>query len=208
MQVVLHPDAGKSDGIAEVIKKCEELKIPYIVNLSAIEKIAYKENTYCIGIFQKYESALSIDKPHILLEQPRNMGNLGTIIRTMVGFGVKDLAIVKPAADIFDPKVVRSAMGALFSLNFMYFDTIEEYVAAFPRSSDREYYPFMLDGAKPIKEITFVKNPTLVLGNEAAGLPRSYKNIGQSVFIPHSNEIDSLNLSIATAIALYEIYGK
>lgn len=208
LQVVIHPDGEQSDGISEVIALCEAHNISFIVNKAAIEKIAYKENTYCIGVFEKYETNLDTDAPHIVLDQARNMGNIGTIIRTMIGFGVKDLALIRPSADIFDPKVVRSAMGALFSLNFMYFDSFEDYMAAYPRTSEREYYPFMLDGAKPIKETVFSKTPSIIMGNEGQGLTAEFAKNGQSVYIPHSKDIDSLNLSIATAIALYEVFGK
>ena len=55
------------------------------------------------------------------------MGNLGTILRSCLGFGMKDIAIIKPGVDIFDPKVVRASMGSIFSLNISYFNSFEDY---------------------------------------------------------------------------------
>ncbi len=92
-------------------------------------------------------------------------------------------------------------MGALFSINFEMFNSIEEYIKKFP---NQNLYPFMLKGSKNIKEVGFVKPYTILQGNESKGLDDSYLKIGQSVYIPHSSEIDSLNLSVATSISLWE----
>ncbi|MCK9368857.1 TrmH family RNA methyltransferase [Candidatus Dojkabacteria bacterium] len=128
------------------------------------------------------------------------MGNIGTIIRTMSGFGINDLALIRPAADIFDPMIVRSAMGALFQTRFMYFDSFEKY---FEMYKEHNKYMLMLKGAKEIEKVQFKKPYSLVMGNESSGLPEQYAKFGETVFIPHLKTIDSLNLSIATAISIY-----
>jgi RNA methyltransferase, TrmH family len=204
LEVVLHSDASKSEGVKQILAYCEEKEIPVITSDKIISKIAYKPNTYAIGVFTKYESSLDPGVPHIVLDQPRNMGNMGTIIRTMVGLGITDIAMIRPAVDIFDPKVVRSSMGAFFQVNFEYFSTFNEYKRKFPQTDTREYYPFMLDGSKDIKEIEFTKTPSIIMGNESKGLAKEYENVGIPVFIPHNDKIDSLNLSVATSIALWE----
>jgi TrmH family RNA methyltransferase len=130
------------------------------------------------------------------------MGNIGTIIRTMLGFKFKDLVLIGDSADIFDPKVVRSTMGALFRINFKHFDNIQEYVSKY---SNHNLYPFMLDGDKDIREVEFKSPLSLIQGNEGKGLDESFKDLGQSVYIPHSKDIDSLNLAVATSIGLWEV---
>ncbi len=201
-KILLQNETAESDGIKEILDICNESDIPYEYAPRSIEKIAVKENTYVVGVFDKYESELQEGKDHLLLVNPSNLGNLGTIIRTMLGFDFKNLAIIKPAGDIFDPTVVRSTMGALFQINFEYFESIEEYRKKY---SKNKIYSFMLDGAKSINEISFTKPLTIVQGNESTGLDESYKDIGETVYIPHSDSIDSLNLSIATGIALWEV---
>ena len=57
------------------------------------------------------------------------MGNMGTIIRTCVGFGIKNLAVIEPAVDIFNPKVVRASMGAVFHVNICRYDSFDTYYA-------------------------------------------------------------------------------
>ena len=191
-----------SEGVREVEALCNELGIRVEVADRAIEKIAFKENTYVVGVFEKYECELDLDANHLVLVEPRNMGNVGTIIRTMLGFNYKNLVLVGNSADIFDPKVVRSTMGAIFRVNFKYYETIQEYMSDF---SNHSYYPFMLDGAKDIRTVEFKEPYSMIQGNESKGLDSEYMNIGQSVFIPHSDSIDSLNLSIATSLGIWEV---
>jgi len=202
LKILFKSDISEDSSTVEEIKSiCIEKSIPFEVNNRAIDRIAYKENTYVIGIFEKYTEDLSKDGDHIVLVNPRNMGNVGTIIRTMKGFNFNDLAMIKPAADIFDPKVVRSTMGALFQIKFKYFDSIEEYIEEF---GSHNLYSFMLNGKENIKNVKFNSPFTLIQGNEAEGLPDKYLDIGSSVYIPHSKDIDSLNLSIATGIGIWE----
>ena len=70
---------------------------------------------------------------------------------------------------------------------------------------NRNMYCFMLDGAKDIREVQFKKPFSIIQGNESKGLDSSFKDIGESVYIPHSGDIDSLNLAIATGIGLWEV---
>jgi TrmH family RNA methyltransferase len=131
------------------------------------------------------------------------MGNMGTIIRTLTGFGLNDLAVISPGVDIFDPKVIRASMGSIFKINFKYYDNFEIYRQ---ESRERKIYTFMLDGAKSLKKIEHDKKDvfSLVFGNEATGLDKSFAQLGTSVLIQHTNRIDSLNLPIAASIAMYE----
>ncbi len=169
-----------------------------ILNDKIFNIVSQKENVYCIGVFKKFNSPIDETKNHIVLVNPSNAGNLGTIIRTSVGFNMNDLVIIKPAVDIFDPKTVRASMGALFNLNFSLFDSFEDYEEKYPRN----YYPFMLKAKQKLKDVAFVKPYSLIFGNEATGLPDSFLKY-DSVIIPHSHNIDSLNLPIATSIAIY-----
>ncbi len=201
LKVLLQENSVKSEGVKEIVEICKKEGIHYEVNDRLIEKLAIKENTYVVGIFKKYTLELEKEKNHIVLVEPKNMGNVGTIIRTMLGFGYRNLAIVGPSVEVFDPKVVRSTMGALFRISFEYFKTWEEYIEKCP---NRNVYPFLLEGAKEIREIEFREPISLIFGNEGKGLPDKFKDIGQSVYIRHGKEIDSLNLSMAVGIGMWE----
>ena len=131
------------------------------------------------------------------------MGNLGTILRTLLGFGIKDIAIIKPAADIFNPKVIRASMGAMFRMNFCHFNSFQEYINEC--GEGRDIFPFMLDGKKTLSIADCPKSQkyTLVFGNEAKGLPPEFTQYGTSVFIPQSHEVDSLNLAVSVAVGSF-----
>ncbi len=181
---------------------CEEKAIPLEFNNKLIAKISDKENCYVAGIFDKYTCKLSADRPHIVLVNPSNMGNLGTILRTAVGFGIYDVAIILPGADIYNPKTVRSSMGALFRLNFCHYENFENYHSEF---SKHEIFTFMLNGENTLtlKDCPKAELYSLVFGNEATGLDDSYLKVGTSIFIPQSPDVDSLNLTIAVGIGAY-----
>lgn len=201
LKVLFKEDSFKDGNIPAIQKECEKRNIHTQINNKLIDKISVKENTYVVGVFKKYASKIKEDENHIVLVNPSNTGNLGTILRTMLGFDFKNLAIIKPAVDIFDPLVVRASMGAVFSINFEYFNNIEEYVSKF---SSHHLYPFMLNGKSSVENVKFVKPYSIIHGNESKGLDEKYLELGESVYIPHSSSIDSLNLSIAAGISMWE----
>ena len=199
---VLVSSKGKANsGVLKIEEICARRGIRVEANDKLVDRLAPKENAYAIGVFRKYDSQLSRSENHVALVNPGDMGNLGTIVRTMLGFGVTNLALIRPAVDIFDPKVIRSSMGAIFQLSFQYFDSFSSY----QRSFERAMYPFMTSGKMPLSKLKPEQPFTLVFGNESAGLPEDFLTVGTSVTIPHSESIDSLNLPIAVGVALYEV---
>ena len=106
---------------------CEKQNIEIRYDDKSINKISDKENCFVVGVFKKFSSKL-VDDKHVVLVNPSDMGNIGTIMRTMLGFNFKNLIIVRPCVDVFNPKVVRASMGAIFSLNIVEFDNVEEYL--------------------------------------------------------------------------------
>ncbi|SCG84058.1 RNA methyltransferase, TrmH family [Proteiniborus sp. DW1] len=202
LMVLLSSDGQENEGVKKIIDICNEHKIQVQINDKAINRISKKENSYAIGVFKKYEQRLEEQNNHVVLVNPSDMGNLGTIIRTILGFGIKNLAIIRPGVDIFDPKAIRASMGAVFRISFQYFEDFNNYQTTY----SNDIYTFMLNAKKSLPEVEVnTSRPfSLVFGNEGSGLGDEFTDIGTSIIIPHSNEIDSLNLSIAVGIAAYE----
>lgn len=198
-KILVHSSYTDVDNLTQL---CSEKGIPLECNDKLIGKLSDKENCYVAGVFDKYSTRLNEDKPHIVLVNPGNMGNLGTILRTAVGFGISDIGVILPGADIFNPKTVRSSMGALFRLRHHQYQSFEEYQEEF---KNHEIFTFMLNGEKTLelKDSPETRLYTLVFGNEATGLDDSFLKIGTSIFIPQSQEVDSLNLTIAVGIGAY-----
>lgn len=204
-RVFIHSEMKQGETMDKLRRLCEDARIEMIQSNKIFNVLSQKENCYVIGEFQKYTGTLTAQYSHIVLVNPSNAGNMGTVMRSALGFGLNELAIIRPAVDAFDPKVVRASMGAIFSTEFMYFDSFDAYQARF---GERELYPFMLHADKTLHDVEPKGVFSLIFGNEATGLPDSFAEIGTSVVIPHSNQIDSLNLPIAASIAMYETTKK
>jgi len=193
---------ANGEGVEKLRALCREHGIREEMADKALARISGKENCYAAVVFSKWQAHLREDRPHVLLHHPMDEGNLGTILRTLLGFGLLDIAIVKPSADVFEPRVIRASMGAIFSLRVKEYSGSSAYRAEYPNHT---LYPFMLDGSISLSQAAAEKKPpyTLVFGNEGSGLPPEFAGLGHAVRIPHSEQIDSLNLAVAVAIGAY-----
>ncbi|MBQ8472441.1 MAG: TrmH family RNA methyltransferase [Bacilli bacterium] len=201
-RVYIHSKQEKNETYNKIVSICNNNKIEIIYSDKVINTLSDKENCYIIGVFEKFSCNIDYNNNHIVLINPSNMGNLGTIIRSSVGFNIKDLVIISPGVDIFDPKVIRSSMGAIFNIRFKYFDSFNDYIKLCNKR--REYYPFMLKAKTNLKDVKVNNQFSLIFGNEATGLSDEYLHVGIPLIIKHTKNIDSLNLDNAVSIALYE----
>lgn len=206
-RLLLSSKAGGSEGVMKLQELALEKHIRVEVADKALSRISGKENCFAAAVFEKRPLPLDGEQDHIVLHHISDQGNLGTILRTALGFGYHDIAVIRPAADVYDPKVVRSSMGALFSLRVAEYRDFSDYWQEF---GSRAAYPFMLDGSVQMDDAA-AEPPrpcTLIFGNEGAGLPPEFQRVGQPVRIPSSEEVDSLNLAIAAAIGMYAFRRK
>lgn len=201
-QRLLLSEKAQGEGVDKLRELCRRHHVREEVADKALSRISGKQNCFAAVVFEKWQSELAPAAPHVVLHHPMDEGNLGTIQRTLLGLGIRDIAVIRPAADVFDPRVVRATMGAVFSLRVKYYEDFSLYRMEHPAHA---LYPFMLDGAVLLEQaVAQVQRPyALVFGNEGSGLPPEFAQLGQAVRIPHSNEIDSLNLSIAVGIGAY-----
>jgi RNA methyltransferase, TrmH family len=203
-EVLFHSSGLRNEGLGKIRTLCNRLHIPFTQEDKLVERLGSKDNTYAIGVLEKYSAAVDPQANQVVLVSPADMGNLGTTLRTMLGFGFRDLALIRPAVDIFDPRVVRAAMGAVFQMRFSYYDRIADCRAAVPQHSA---YALMTDGQQALREAHFQPPFALWFGSESSGLPPELHTWASTVTIPQSTAIDSLNLSIAIGITLYAASG-
>ena len=202
-RVLVHSRAEGTEAAEKLTRLAERLHVRVEIADKALARLSGKENCFAAAVFGKFSDALTPGKPHVVLHHPSDSGNVGTILRTALGFGVEDVALIRPCVDVFDPRTVRASMGSLFSLRVRVYDDFDGYLAEHP---ERALYPFMLDGSRSLPEVLAGEIPprwTLVFGNEGSGLPSEFANMGQPVRIPSNDRIDSLNLSVAAAIGIY-----
>ena len=205
-RLLVHSDSRNRsrEGLERLLGMAADLGIRIEEADRALARISGKENCYAAAVFEKFQDTLYPARPHVMLHCPGDSGNVGTILRTALGFGFDDVALIRPCADLFDPKTVRASMGSLFSLRVHVFESFEEYRRAY---ASRALYPFMLDASVPLDTVLRRRlSPefTLIFGNEGSGLPPAFAKLGTPVRIPSNDRVDSLNLAVAAAIGIYE----
>lgn len=201
-RLLLHPSGLKNEGVAQLREACASLGIREEMAERVLARESRKENCFAALVFDKYECVLDENEPHVVFCQISDGGNLGTALRSLLGFGIHNAAIIRPAVDAFDPHVLRASMGAFYRMNVRVYDAFDQWREQYPNHA---LYPFMLEGSTTLEEAAREpKNPfALIFGNEQTGLPKEFASFGQPVRIPQSDEIDSLNLAVATAIGTY-----
>tara|TARA_R110001632_G_scaffold36577_15_gene92278 strand:+ start:2564 stop:3286 length:723 start_codon:yes stop_codon:yes gene_type:complete len=172
--------------------------------LADLKKVSFlKTPQTAIAIFkipqakQTTESGLTL-----LLDDVRDPGNLGTIIRLCDWFGISDLVCSKETVDCYNPKVVQATMGSLTRVNVVYSDLL-----AYLDKTKRPIYGTYMDGEN-VYGSQLPKEGILVMGNEANGISSEITSrIGQRIGIPRfgpEQATESLNVATATAIFLSE----
>ena len=147
------------------------------------------------------------DKKHIwlLLDDIRDPGNLGTIMRTAEGAGMSAVIMGKGTADLFNPKTVRSTMGAIFRMPFVYVDDITEIIKQI-KDNGYSVYGTAMKGSITYDMADYTKGAGIVIGNEANGIQDSVLEcITGSINIPMDGKLESLNAAVAAAVVMYEV---
>ena len=147
------------------------------------------------------------DRSWLVLRTVRSPGNLGTLLRTSVATGGSGVILVGPAIDPFDPAVVRSSVGAIFSQTIVRTDLgrFSEHV----RARDLRVVGVSPDAARSHFGLRSAHPTLLALGPEQAGLgPEIRALCRECVRIPMTDGVDSLNLSVAGSLLMYELYRE
>lgn len=156
----------------------------------------------CLAIFkQKKAEEIPANGLILALDDVRDPGNLGTIIRLCDWFGIRHLLCSQNTVDMYNPKVVQSTMGSITRVNIVY-DALPAYL-----KSGLPVFGTFMDG-KNIYQQNLPNEGTIVMGNEANGISEEIENlIKERIAIPRFGEIqqtESLNVATATAIILSE----
>ncbi len=139
----------------------------------------------------------------IALDDIQDPGNLGTILRTVDSIGLTQILVSKGTADAFNPKVVRSTMGAIFRVKIIECENLKQTLKEVKKHK-YEILVTSLQTDKSIYDINYHKK-IIVIGNEANGVSKMIQEIAdQKVKIPMLGKTESLNASVATGIIAYE----
>jgi len=152
------------------------------------------------------DEMMTIERPFfMILQSLQDPGNLGTIIRTAEGAGVTGVILNRTSVDIFNPKVIRSTMGSIYRVPFIYSDCLEETVKNL-KNHHVKLYAAHLDGKRYYFEENYRLACGFMIGNEANGLSNSLTLLADGMIkLPMSGQVDSLNAAVAASILMYEV---
>ena len=143
----------------------------------------------------------------IALDGVQDPGNLGTILRTVDSANLKQIILSKESADSYNPKVVRSTMGAIFRVNIIEVDSLKDMLQE-AKKNNFKVMVTSLDTKNSIYDVDYSKK-VIVIGNEANGVSKEVQAIAdEKVKIPMLGKTESLNASVAAGIMIYEYVRK
>lgn len=144
----------------------------------------------------------------VLLDRLQDPGNLGTIIRTADAAGASGIALTAGCVDVYNSKVLRSAMGSVFHLPILQDLPGKTFLGGLKKAGFR-LFAADLSGALSFERASYPDKTCLVIGNEGAGIRRELLDIcDESVKIPIIGRAESLNAAVAAGILLYDIAMK
>lgn len=183
--------------------------IIFDISFPVFEKIAYRENSDGVVVLAKPKShtlndlKLSENPFLIVLESLEKPGNLGAILRTADAAAVDAVIVCDPQTDLYNPNVVRSGVGGIFTVQTAVCTSLEavEWLAEKKITS----FAAELQAAEFYQNVDFTQPSAIVMGTEADGLTDFWlKNAKKRIKIPMRGKIDSLNVSVSTAILVFE----
>ncbi|MBR1741293.1 MAG: RNA methyltransferase [Lachnospiraceae bacterium] len=143
-------------------------------------------------------------KRFLLLDDLRDPGNLGTIMRTAEGAGMSAVILSKESVDLFNPKVVRATMGSVLRVPFCYVESLPDVINRL-KNENIKVYGCMMEGSVRYDEPDYSNGAGIVIGNEANGISKEVrKHLSAAVRIPMAGKLESLNDAVAAAILMYE----
>tara|TARA_R110002073_G_scaffold128999_4_gene275201 strand:+ start:28573 stop:29358 length:786 start_codon:yes stop_codon:yes gene_type:complete len=180
------------------------------ISKEVYQKIAYRESTEGIIALVKSKDmslntiTLKNKNPLILVaEGIEKPGNIGAMLRTADAANVDAVILADTKTDLYNPNVIRSSIGCVFT-NQIAIGTSEE-VIAFLKENNIDIYSATLQNSNEYIQEDYRKGSALVVGTEATGLTKIWRdNATQNINIPMEGEIDSMNVSVAAAILIFE----
>lgn len=174
------------------------------------QKIAYRGSTEgIIAIVATKELSLDnlkfqSETPLILVaEAPEKPGNIGALLRTADAAAVDAVLIANPKTDMFNPNIIRSSVGCIFTNRIATGSTTE--IIEFLKERKIAIFGAALQASVPYHSVDLTGGSAIVVGTEATGLTEDWlQNTTQNIVIPMEGEIDSMNVSVAAGILIFE----
>jgi TrmH family RNA methyltransferase len=174
------------------------------------EKLSYRTSTEGILALAKVQDlslkslVFTSSNPLILVaEAPEKPGNIGALLRTADAANLDAVIIANPKTDMYNPNIIRSSVGCIFTRKIATATTSE--IIAFLKEKGISIYSAILQESVAYNTINFNEASAIVVGTESTGLSEDWrKNATKNISIPMKGKIDSMNVSVAAGILIFE----
>ena len=206
-QIIVCDDCDKTESIPkDLMYEIAKYDCVYVTKKIFKYISEVQEPQGILAIIEKNNSDKDIDYNQdiiVALDDVQDPGNLGTILRTVDSIGLTQILVSKGTADSYNPKVVRSTMGAIFRIKIIECEDLEKTLKEIKKHKFKVVVT-SLQTENTIYGIKYNKK-VIVIGNEANGVEQKIQQIAdEKVKIPMLGKTESLNASVATGIVLYE----
>ena len=159
-----------------------------------------------MGLCKKKENVSIVGDKILLLDSIQDPGNLGTMIRSSLAFGVSTIILSPDCVDLYNPKVVRGTQGMMFHIPILSMDT-KEAISYMRKHQIPVYGTSVVTGVDPsLLSAEEKKSYCIIMGNEGNGLSDEILSLcDQKITIPMNSMVESLNVGVACSIILYEM---
>ena len=177
----------------------------YFITKDIMKKISSMESpSNVLAVCEKSNSKEIIGSKILLLDEIQDPGNLGTIIRSSVAFGVTTIILSNDTVDLYNPKVIRASEGMFCHINIITMD-LEEAIKEIKEKGIKVYGTNVVNG-KEVNTISDKSSYALVMGNEGNGVKKHIQELcDENLYIPMNESCESLNVGVACSILLYEL---
>lgn len=209
-QLLYNPEVTPENDLAALLKH-QPAATQHLIQVSSpvMEKIAYRANVpNVVAVLKSPQRSLAQfelkKNPLVLvLETVEKPGNLGAILRTADAAGVDAVLLCDPQTDWYNPNVIRASLGAVFTVPT--FSVSAEEALLWLKDQNIRIFATYLEASYPYYDCDFRGPSALVMGTEADGIsPFWVQHAPQRVIIPMYGQVDSMNVSVSTAILLFE----
>ena len=206
-QIVVCDDCDKTESISkDLMYEIAKYDCIYVTKKIFKYISEVQEPQGILAVIEKNNSDKDIDYNQdiiVALDDVQDPGNLGTILRTVDSIGLTQILVSKGTADSYNPKVVRSTMGAIFRIKIIECEDLEKTLKEIKKHKFKVVVT-SLQTENTIYGIKYNKK-VIVIGNEAKGVEKNIQDLAdEKIKIPMLGKTESLNASVATGIVLYE----
>ncbi len=210
MELFFCPELYSEENLRNLLKTLDyEPEVTQIAG-AVYEKIAYRGSTEGLLAVVKNKGLslkdLELSEGNFLIlvaEAPEKPGNIGALLRTADAARVDAVLIANPKTDIFNPNIIRSSVGCVFTTRIATGTTAE--IIKYLQQKKVNIYSAALHASINYTQVDFTGSSAIVVGTESTGLSKEWlKNSTQNIIIPMQGEIDSMNVSVAAGILIFE----